>query len=426
MGSGRDNRLSGKRKRWALALVLLLVAVVVGAVAAPRLWVRGSQKAPRHLELLYAALNEFNAKRYDQATAILDRRAAKVAPTSLDWMLRARIAESQGRPAEALDLLKHIPDSDSISAQAWLKAGQIELTQHRARAAEAAYCHALALNPDQIQSHRELAYLYGLQRRKAECDAQFRTLARLMTFDYVLAFAWGQNDCEIWDPNEAIRILSPIVANDPDDRLSRLALATNYRLTNLVDQVDEAEATLRPLPDSDPDARVIRVQIAIDRGRFDAAEKLAREGPADHARLNSLRGRLALQAGDSRQAVAYFRAALRQDPRDRDVIHGLGAVLQRLGDSEARKFLQIAADHDRMKRIIVECGNSRKIDLKVFFQLGQICESLGRPEQARVWYQVAIGWDPLDAQAQEGLARLDRAAQDPIPAPILKQDKKNP
>jgi hypothetical protein len=75
MGSGRDNRLFGRRKRWALALVLLLVAVVVGTVATPRLWVRGSQKAPPHLELLYAALNKFSAERYGQATAILDGMA---------------------------------------------------------------------------------------------------------------------------------------------------------------------------------------------------------------------------------------------------------------------------------------------------------------------------------------------------------------
>src|SRR5262249_28645260 len=79
-----------------------------------------------------------------------------VAPTSLDWMLRARIAESQGRPAQALDYLKRIPDADSNSAAAWLKAGQIELARGHALAAESAYRHAVTLNPDQIQSYREL------------------------------------------------------------------------------------------------------------------------------------------------------------------------------------------------------------------------------------------------------------------------------
>lgn len=66
-------------------------------------------------------------------------------PTPLDWMLRARIADSQGRAEEALDFLTHISDSDPISSQAWLKAGQIELARHRAAAAaETAYLHSLA------------------------------------------------------------------------------------------------------------------------------------------------------------------------------------------------------------------------------------------------------------------------------------------
>ena len=116
MRSGHNRGRSAKSKRWALALVLLLVTLVASALAVPRLWVRSSKKAPQHLDLLYTALNEFNATNFDQASAILDRRAAEVAPTSLDWMLRARIAEAQSRPEQALDYLKHIPDSDSISA----------------------------------------------------------------------------------------------------------------------------------------------------------------------------------------------------------------------------------------------------------------------------------------------------------------------
>ena len=116
--------------------------------------------------------------------------------------------------------------------------------------AEAAFRRSIELDPKQTQAYRELVYLYALECRKAECDAQFRALVRLTTFDYVLAFAWGQNDCEIWDPNEAITVLRAIVANDPADRFSRLALATNYRLIN---DFLQAEATLEPLSDTDFD-----------------------------------------------------------------------------------------------------------------------------------------------------------------------------
>jgi tetratricopeptide (TPR) repeat protein len=385
-------------------LLAIALALAAGGAIGRELWLRHARRNLGRLDLLHGALADFYAGRYQQASALLDRRASLVGPTSLDWMLRARIAEAQGRADEALTQLKHIPDTDPIATQAWLKAGQIELARHHARAAEAAYRRALALNPDQIQSHRELAYLYAVQRRKAECDAEFRALARLMPFDYVLAFAWGQNDCEVWDPNESLKVLEPIVAAGPDDRWSRLAMAINYRALGLF---DEAKEVLRVLGEADPDALALRIQIAMDRGEFLAAAKLARDGPPDHAGLNVLRGRLALHLGDARQAAIDLRAALSQDPSNRDAVQGLGLALRKLGEPEAEEFLRRASRRDELKRTIVACGNSRKIDIAVFSRLGELCESLGRPDQAGVWYRVAIGWDPLDSRAQQALARLN-------------------
>jgi len=393
-------------KRWALAFVLLLIALVVSVVAAPRLSRFRSQHDPERLGLLKTALTEFAAKRYDRASAILDQRASEIAPTPLDWMLRARIAESIGRPAEALDHLKHIPDADAISAQAWLKAGQIELARGHARAAEAAYRHALSLNPNQIQSYRELAYLYAAQRRKAECDAQFRALYRLIPLDYAHAFAWCQNYCWLWDVEGAQKVLVRFVAADPTDRWSRLALAKSYQLTG---HLEDAETMLHPLPNSDPDARALRLQIAMERGQVEAAEALARDGPADHAGLNIFRGRLELQRNDPRQAAAYFQAALRQDPDDRNAIQGLGVALRSLGDPQFKELLQFAARYDLLKRTIQESVVTLQTDLKMFYKLGEICESLNRREEARVWYQLAIGRDPLDSQAHQGLTRLKQA-----------------
>lgn len=407
MGSGRAGPKPRRRIRRVLILVLPVIALSIAGAAALQRWPRSPGRDPNRLGLLAAALVEFDAGRFDQARGILDRRTAEVAPIALDWMLRARVAEAQGRSEEALAHLKHIPDSDPIAAQAWLKAGQIERARHRARAAEAAYRRALTLNPDQIQSHRELAYLYAAQLRKEECDDQFRALARLMPLDYILAFAWSQNSCGLWDVPGARKILTDFLAEDPTDRTSRLALAINYVLTK---RRDEAEATLRPLPDSDPDAHVVRAELAVELGDVEIADPLLRNGPADHPRLNTLRGRLALQVNDPKLAASWFRAALRAAPNDRDAIHGLGAALQRLGDPQAKEYLQLASRHDQLKRLIVQCSTTPRIDLKVFAQLGDLCESLGRLDQARVWYQVALAWDPLDSQAHKGLARLDATA----------------
>src|SRR5262249_22930038 len=158
--------------------------------------------------------------------------------------------------------------------------GQIELARGHARAAEAAYHHALKLNGQQIQSLRELAYLYAVERRKAECDAQFRTLNRLIPLDYTQAFAWCQNYCWLWDVEGARKVLLQFVAADPTDRWSRLALATSYVLTS---HFTEAERILAPLPNSDADARTLRAQMAVERGEIEAAEDLLKNWPADRA-----------------------------------------------------------------------------------------------------------------------------------------------
>src|SRR5262245_29028744 len=145
-----------RRRRWGVVLAVIAVAAV-GALAW-RLWPRRPDRDPSRLGLLQAALEEFNAGRYDRAEAILDHRAAETATTPLDWMLRARVAEGQGRLQQALDALRHIPDTDLIAPRAWLKAGQIEKARHHLRAAEVAFQHALTLDAAQVQSHRELAF----------------------------------------------------------------------------------------------------------------------------------------------------------------------------------------------------------------------------------------------------------------------------
>ena len=77
-----------------------------------------------------------------------------------------------------------------------------------------------------------------------------------------------------------------------------------------------------------------------------------------------------------------------------------------MGDPQAQEYLRLAYRYDHLRLEIVRCADVRQLESEVFVRLGEMCESLGRPDQARVWYQVAIGEDPLDARAQQALNRL--------------------
>jgi tetratricopeptide (TPR) repeat protein len=404
------------------AWLLLAMAGAVASVGTTVWFLRSAlpDRDPMRLVLLRAAMEEYNAGRYQKADALLARRAADGVTTSADWVLRACIAGSQGRFEDALGYLGHVPETDPIAAQAWMQAGRIERVRHRLRAAESAFRHALAIDPAHVQSHSELAYVYVLQRRKDEGNAEFRELARLTALDYRTAFAWSQNDCDIFDPQESLRLLIPVVATDPDDRWSRLALADNYRATHWLDLAD---ATLQPLAESDPDVRAIRAQIALERGEPEVAIRLVQGGPDDHARLNCFRGRLALRDRDLGCAADRFDAAVYREPRDREALHGLVTTLLRLGDPRAEGYLLTLELQDELKRTIIESGAAGKVDVELFIKLAELCEALGRTDQACAWYQVARDRDPLDHQAQQGFARLGRRAVEPIPKSRPSQDR---
>ena len=68
---------AARRWRWVFAAVMVLAAA--GGVAAWRLRPVDLDRDPERLGLLKAALGQFNAGRYDQARALLDRRAYEVA-----------------------------------------------------------------------------------------------------------------------------------------------------------------------------------------------------------------------------------------------------------------------------------------------------------------------------------------------------------
>src|SRR5262249_44555919 len=83
-----------RRSPWALLAAFVLLGLG-GAVLLAR---------PRSdpMRLLLLATAEYEQGRVDRAEALLNERQARLAPTALDWILRARIAQTRGRPDEAI------------------------------------------------------------------------------------------------------------------------------------------------------------------------------------------------------------------------------------------------------------------------------------------------------------------------------------
>ena len=123
---------SPERTRWLRVALLggMLVLALTGLAMILR-------PTPDPDELAKQASREFVDRRFDLAEADLGRVNRLREPTPFDWFLRAQILMTKGKNDEAIEALGHVPDDDSMGAQARVEEGQLELRRSRYRFAEA-------------------------------------------------------------------------------------------------------------------------------------------------------------------------------------------------------------------------------------------------------------------------------------------------
>ena len=177
-----------------------------------------------------------------------------------------------------------------------------------------------------------------------------------------------------------------------------------------MDRLDDAESIIAGLPGDDPEAIAVRTRIALDREDLDEADRLLALGRGDDPLLSRLRGRLALFRGGRQTLWPNFRTAYAADPENRDTIFGLIAALEFSGDKKAALALrEYAGQLDRLSTLDPARGrfHGARQDAGLMRQLGAACAALDRKGEARAWYKLAIGFDPLDAESQQALFRLN-------------------
>jgi tetratricopeptide (TPR) repeat protein len=380
----------------------VIAVFVAGAGGASWLSTR-SQPDPERLWV--NAEQAFRAGRWNEAQAGLRRIELLRSKTARDWLLQAQLASADGRTDLALEALAHVPENDSLAGQSALMAGRLERSRNHVRAAEAFYRKALAAQPGLIDARRELIYIYGVQLRRREVDAEFRALGKLTPLNHHDLFTWALTHFTSWRPDIATDLQAYVDA-DPDDRASRLAL-----VENVLDQPDQEANVLRlldALPKTDPDALALRVSLALHLGRLDEARSLLDSGPTQHPALAQFRGRLAMLRNDPAAAVEHFRLALSDQPYDRVSISELARALILAGQpTEAEAYAARARRLDEVYKLIIQIRSADRESVPPdLTRLGSACAAAELTEEARHWYALAVSRDPLDSRAQQGLYRL--------------------
>ncbi len=380
----------------AIAIVIVVVAVV---------WLRARVDPQRLWDEAHNALNSGDLATAQARLVLIGRLRA---PTALDWSLQAQLAIASDRPDEAMAALSHIPDVDPVAAQAFLLAGRIERKRHRIPAAEAQFRKALACDSGLIGAHKELIYILDMQLRRREVDAEFKALSRLTPLSHHELLAWGLSHFSVF-VLDSVEQLEAFIQADPEDRYSRLSLATAF--LNSPGMQSRVESTLEPLPRSDPLAAALHIDLKLKQGRVDEAIEWLDNTPSNDPHLAQIRGRFAMVRHDHKAATRYFQEALTEEPYDRGSFTELGRALALSGDkSTAEKYLAQAKRLDDLYNLLNWVRQSdRENQPSDLTHFGRTCEAAGLLEEARGWYLLAISRDPLNAEAQQALQRLREA-----------------
>jgi tetratricopeptide (TPR) repeat protein len=397
---------SSSRPRMAVLRRIILATGVLAALGAATKW--RSLVRPDPERIWREAEANIQAGRSGQALSGLRLLESLRAATPEDWLLRAQVLSALGRDNESLEALHHVPDDHPLAAQAWFMSGRLERQNHRLRRAEAAFRRAIELEPGLVKARKELVYLFGMQLRRREVDAEFKALSRLTPLSHHDLFTWGLTHFTVWGPDIADDLESFIKA-DPGDRFSRLALAT--LLVDAPDMESRVERTLEPLSHTDLEATALRIELKLNHGHIDEAIAMLKSAPGGRTGLARLRGRVALMSGDHAAAIHHFQGALSEEPYDRVSLTELGKALLLSGDKTAAQgYLTRARRLDDVYNLINQVRKpSQENQAPDLTQLGRMCEAASLLDEARGWYVLAISRDPLDAEAQQALRRLGEA-----------------
>lgn len=295
-----------------------------------------------------------------------------------------------------------------------VRQGDLALRERRLTTAERSFRAALQIDPNLAPARLRLIWILTLGMRRGEVLPEFEALAASRPLDFDTVLLWTQVRCEIWDPDKATEQLTECLNRDPQDRWGRLALAEGLRRMG---KPEQAQVVLAELPDSDPEVLAILARMAIDRDDLATAEALLGLGPAHHADLAELEGRIALTRRDASAAADWFRKALSSRPDHRPSLLGLASALGILGRTEAiPPILEVVQKQDVLNNLARKAAESiqqSRRDGPLLRDLGAACEALKYRAEARAWYNLAITLDPLDARAQAACYRLARSAATP-------------
>ncbi len=349
----------------------------------------------------------------ETATKIRDSlKNAAIHFQPLATAIDALIAVKQGRLDQALRMAEEISALQIMQPEAYVIAGEVFQLQNRLSEARNAFENALSQNPQHVRAHLWIGSIYYDTGAMRLATIHLRKAAELEPREVNALLLSGKIFQDYEQFEEAIvdyrKALEAVSGEDKK-------IAVSVKLAECLSELrklDEAKAMLQSLPGT-PNVLAERAKIEETLGNFAQAMDLAKQSIAlkpDHPLANLILGRIALAERRWQDAKTFVEPLVSQQPFDHESRLILGRAMVGLGQTEAGqseikratelkdKFLRFADLH--------QDAIQKPEDAALRVDLGRLAEELGKPELARTWYRAALGLEPENALAAEGLKRL--------------------
>jgi len=310
----------------------------------------------------------------------------------------------------SMQRLRQIAGDARIREECMIMAARIFLATGDNPGAMRTLNEMIAEFPDNVDAHRLLSakhYDFGsLQlamkhcQRISELAPQDPRPDRLMG---LISKDFDKNELAVTHYTESLKRASGDSTFEQTSEVHVELAEVQIRLRNYA----AALASLANLPAADippylvANARSYQAECHVALGEFDEAQQYIQQAlsiDVEHEHALEMHGTLAMQSGQTEQALAILSQAAARHPGNDRILFKLSNVHRQLGNAD--QAATVLAQHEQIKALKIQYIEKNVMaaqvptDANIRFELGKIAEQLYDVQAAVSWYQAALALDP--------------------------------
>jgi tetratricopeptide (TPR) repeat protein len=295
-----------------------------------------------------------------------------------------------------------------------MKQAQTYLSENRPDLAMPEFKAVVALDPKNVDAHGNLGVILFFQEKYAEAIPELRAALKLKSDLWKIQALLGLAEKRTGSTTGAVADLEKAFPNLSDAKIRLQAGMELIDLYSASGDLPKAATVIAALRDADPaNVELIYAAYRIYSDLLDEARlSLIVAGP-NSARVHQMMAHELARQGQTDEAIANYREALKIDPNASGVHFELAEMLNSSAVPDGRE----EAEKQYLSALAVN-----PLDEKAECKLGDLAALRGDQQAAAEHYQRALKLQPNDAEAMLGLSKILVILDQPEKAlPLLEQ-----